>query len=67
MKKTVCDYCNRQFSERDAYVNASVSLRYTYYAGDDGSEFIDQTNDMCEECLGKMIESLRALKKGDKK
>ena len=62
MKETKCDYCGKKFSNRDDYINASITLRYTYYAFDDGSEQVDQHNDMCEKCLGKMIESIRALK-----
>jgi hypothetical protein len=63
MKKTVCDYCGKEFSTRDEYVGASITLKYTYYAGDDGSEDINQHNDMCERCLEKQIEAIGTLKK----
>lgn len=63
MKKTYCDYCGKKFSRRDEYVNGKLCIDYTNYEGDDGSNFVGNREDLCENCLFKIMEFLVNLRK----
>ncbi len=63
MKKTYCNICKKEFTGRDNYVKGKMIITYTVYLYDDGSNFEEQDNDLCEECLKKIIKYIKELEK----
>ena len=70
MKTIKCDFCDRQWDERDQYINGSLDLQFNEYLGDDGSLSHHDSFDICETCLlriRKFLDNLRKQNQGNKK
>ena len=58
MTKTICDGCHKEFTKRDDYVNGTINISCTEYHGDDGSERVNKTQNLCLSCLQKAVSLL---------
>ncbi len=57
---TSCDVCKKDFSDRDEYIGGKLIAKFDlFYA----KHWSNDTRDMCEECLCKVLNFIGKLKR----